>query len=71
MLTPDSRTFIIFTALYSETSPQVDIADRVNASYPIHFLTLMHQRVIKDIAAADQYAPSHTVPIIYKWKKRR
>ena len=41
--------------LYSENSPPTEIADRICASLPNHFFTLLHQRVTKDIAEDDKY----------------
>ncbi|KAG1721001.1 hypothetical protein EDB19DRAFT_2044478 [Suillus lakei] len=41
-------------SIFWEGGPPTDIADRVAASYPNSFLTLMHIRVTKDIADADK-----------------
>ena len=45
----------IFEGLYREDGPPVDLADRISASFPNHFLRLLHQRVTKDIADIDKY----------------
>ncbi|KAI0314545.1 hypothetical protein OF83DRAFT_1165187 [Amylostereum chailletii] len=37
--------------LYHEGGPLADVADRINASFPHYFLKLVHQRIVKDIAA--------------------
>ncbi|EPQ61345.1 FAD/NAD P-binding domain-containing protein [Gloeophyllum trabeum ATCC 11539] len=41
-------------SLYSETGPPLDIADRINASFPNPFLKEFQKRVTKEIAEADK-----------------
>ncbi|KIM53187.1 hypothetical protein SCLCIDRAFT_1158567 [Scleroderma citrinum Foug A] len=40
--------------IIGEDGPPVDLADRISASFPNHFLRLLHQRVTKDIADIDK-----------------
>ncbi|KAK7054240.1 hypothetical protein R3P38DRAFT_2856057 [Favolaschia claudopus] len=45
---------ILFKGLYSEDAPPVDVADRMNASYPNQFVELMAPRTVSRIAEADK-----------------
>ncbi|KIM52907.1 hypothetical protein SCLCIDRAFT_140112 [Scleroderma citrinum Foug A] len=53
MSTKEGVTRVI-GALYKEDGPPTDLADRINASFPNHFLRLLHQHVTQDIAEADK-----------------
>jgi hypothetical protein len=41
-------------AFYHENGPPTDVADRLNASFPVYLIKAMHQRVIKQVAEADK-----------------
>ncbi|KAF9779781.1 hypothetical protein BJ322DRAFT_1012818 [Thelephora terrestris] len=43
-----------FMSLYVEGGHPTDIADRLGASFPLHLAFLLHQRVVKKVAAADK-----------------
>jgi len=45
---------VLLGGLYSENGPPVDIADRMNASFPNKFVKPVHQRLVKVIAEADK-----------------
>lgn len=40
--------------LYSENAPPTEVADIINASYPLHLMHLMHLRKTRDLAEADK-----------------
>ena len=45
----------LYQGSYSEDGLPTDLADRIGASFPNHFVQLLNQRVTKDIADADKY----------------
>lgn len=45
----------LYQGSYSEDGLPTDLADRISASFPNHFVQLLNQRVTKDIADADKY----------------
>ncbi|KAJ6515648.1 hypothetical protein C8R45DRAFT_957213 [Mycena sanguinolenta] len=45
---------ILFKDLYEEDGPPVDVADRINASYPIRLTEHLAQRQVRAIAQADK-----------------
>jgi hypothetical protein len=51
---------ILFEGLYSENAPPVDVADRLNASYPNRLVELLAPRRTLEIAEADK-------SVVYKY----
>lgn len=49
--TPD---LVEIVALYSEDAPPVDVADRLNASFPNSLVVDISRRQVQQIAAADK-----------------
>lgn len=43
-----------FLGLYAEDGPPTDIADRLATSFPLHLAFLLHQRIVRQVAAADK-----------------
>jgi hypothetical protein len=46
---------LINQIVYVEEGPPTDIADRIGTSFPLHFLRLLHQRVVQEVAKADEF----------------
>ena len=40
--------------MYAEDGPPTDIADRLAVSFPLLLAFMLHQRVVRQVAAADK-----------------
>lgn len=47
--------YLTSTGVYWEGGPPTDVGDMIDNSMPILYRKMIHKRITKDIAAADQY----------------